>query len=136
METRYLPIRIAIPLVFAAAMFPRLYQKQSPTSAFGEAPPVGVLDIYDRGKLKARFLRVRYLKADTNAGTCNDRLPCGFGRGVLDRNQNYTMDRGETEQFFDIRSYGTSFRYYEQPIHTDQRPEDWDFSNGADGSSS
>jgi hypothetical protein len=74
----------------------------------------GVLDVYAGDKLVKRFIRVD--KLSTAYGTQDDSpRPYRYGWGVLDANQNMTVDPGEKRVYFEFSDYSTSYLFYENP---------------------
>jgi hypothetical protein len=74
----------------------------------------GVLEIYAGDKLVKRFLGID--KLTTAFGTDDGApRPYRFGYGVLDDNQNGTVDPGEKKVYFEFSDYSTSYVFYESP---------------------
>lgn len=75
----------------------------------------GVLEIYAGDKLVRRFINVDKLTTATStSGNSLDR-PYRFGYGVLDVNQNNTVDKGEKKVYFEFSDYSTSYVFFESP---------------------
>jgi hypothetical protein len=72
----------------------------------------GVLDIYAGGEVVMRFIQID--KMSTAYGT-KDKVPrpYRFGYGYVDRNFNYTVDRGEKKVYFEISDYSTPYVFYQ-----------------------
>jgi hypothetical protein len=61
-----------------------------------------------------RFIEID--KLSTAYGTKEtDSRPYRFGYGVLDLNQNYVQDEGESKIYFEISDFATSYVFYEMP---------------------
>jgi hypothetical protein len=74
----------------------------------------GVLDVYAGDTLVKRFIKID--KLTTAVGTDDKTArPYRFGYGVLDANQNYTVDKDEKKVYFEFSDYSTSYIFYERP---------------------
>jgi hypothetical protein len=74
----------------------------------------GVLEFYAGDKLMRRFIQVD--KLTTAMGT-DDARPrtYRYGYGVLDENQNMTVDSGEKKVYFEISDFGANYIFFENP---------------------
>lgn len=75
----------------------------------------GVLDVISEGKVMYRIIRIDKLSTASATGGTTAR-PYRFGYGVLDRNLNYLKDPDESETYFEVSDYGTSYFFYENPL--------------------
>lgn len=72
----------------------------------------GVLDVYAGDKLVQRFIKID--KLSTAQGTDDSKpRPYRYGYGVVDENQNFKVDDGETKVYFEFSDYSTSYVFYE-----------------------
>ncbi len=74
----------------------------------------GVLDVISEGKIMYRFISIDKLSTAYGTGSQEAR-PYRFGYGVLDINQNYVQDEGESKIYFEISDFATSYVFYEKP---------------------
>jgi predicted small secreted protein len=73
----------------------------------------GVLEVYAGERLARRFLAVD--KLSTALGTDDGRPRAyRFGYGVLDDNQNFTVDPGEKKVYFEVGDH-TPYVFFENP---------------------
>jgi hypothetical protein len=73
----------------------------------------GILEVYAGPKLAQRFLKID--KLSTARGTKDDQpRPYRFGYGVLDENQNGSVDPGEKKVYFEVSDFST-YVFYENP---------------------
>lgn len=75
----------------------------------------GVLDVLSEGKVMYRFIDIDKLSTAQATGDRGVLRPYRFGYGVLDVNQNYKKDKGESKVYFEVSDYGTSYVFYERP---------------------
>jgi len=78
----------------------------------------GVLDIYMGEKLVQRFIKIDKLSTAEATQGANPRT-YRYGYGYLDLNQNYKVDDGEKNLYFEISDYATPYIFYDNPGSND-----------------
>ncbi|MCP3891082.1 MAG: hypothetical protein GY702_19775 [Desulfobulbaceae bacterium] len=74
----------------------------------------GVLEVYGGEKLVKRFMKIDKLTTAPATDGKSER-PYRFGYGILDVNQNGTVDPGEKKVYFEFSDYSTPYIFYENP---------------------
>ena len=75
----------------------------------------GVVDVFSDGKILYRFIDVEKLTTADASGAADETRAYRFGYGILDLNQNYKADPGESRSYFEVSNYSTPYVFYENP---------------------